>query len=343
MPSNSNKLIGITMGCPVGIGPEVILKFLQQNLDGLGFMPIVFGFPAVFKRAAAELGLDLELISWSPGSPVLAPHRPGRVYICQPASITLDDTRLTWGKPTSETGAAMAACISACFQLVKSGDLAAMVTAPISKHALKLAGYSYPGHTEMLAQLSGSNEFAMMMAGARLRVTLVTIHVGLAEVAGLISSSKIVKLINITGDSLKGDFGIKIPRIAVAAINPHAGEGGMFGHEEEDIILPAIKSAKAQGWDVEGPFPPDTVFNKAYAGEFDTVICMYHDQGLIPFKLLHFEDGVNVTIGLPIIRTSVDHGTAYDIAGKGLANPLSMQAAFETAAEIANNRGMADN
>jgi len=341
MPLSSNKLIGITMGCPVGIGPEVILKFLQQNLDHLDFMPIIVGFPAVFKKTAAELGLDLELICWSPGEPIISSHIPGRVYIYQPPGVNLDASSLRWGEPTCETGTAMAVCISRCFELLKSGVFAAMVTAPISKHALKLAGYTYPGHTEMLAQLSGSNEFAMMMAGERLRVTLVTIHVGLAEVAGLISSSKIVKLINITGDSLQNDFAIAAPRIAVAAINPHAGEGGMFGHEEEDVIMPAIRSARAQGWDVQGPFPPDTVFNKAYAGEFDTVICMYHDQGLIPFKLLHFEDGVNVTIGLAIIRTSVDHGTAYDIAGKGVANPLSMETAFEMAADIANNRGLA--
>jgi len=178
----------------------------------------------------------------------------------------------------------------------------------------------------------------MMMAGPSLRVTLVTIHQGLAQVAACLSQEKIFHLVEMTGNSLRSDFGLPQPRMAVAGFNPHAGEGGMFGDEEGRIIAPAIERARAEGWQVVGPFPPDTVFHKAVQGHYDAVICMYHDQGLIPFKLLHFEDGVNVTIGLPIVRTSVDHGTAYDIAGQGKANPSSLQAAFQMATLIVDNR-----
>jgi 4-hydroxythreonine-4-phosphate dehydrogenase len=214
-----------------------------------------------------------------------------------------------------------------------------MTTCPITKSALQAAGYNYPGHTEMLADLCQCSDYAMMMAGPSLKVTLVTIHQSLQTVSGDLSIGKIVKLIALSGRSLQNDFGIKTPRLAVAGLNPHAGEGGIFGDEESRLIAPAVAAAREAGWQVEGPFPPDTVFNKALGGNFDLVVCMYHDQGLIPFKLLHFADGVNVTIGLPIIRTSVDHGTAYDIAGQGKASPVSLAAAYEMAALIAENRG----
>jgi 4-hydroxythreonine-4-phosphate dehydrogenase len=232
----------------------------------------------------------------------------------------------------------MGACIAYAVQLIQEGIIAAMVTCPITKAALQQAGYPYPGHTEMLAALCGTDNFAMMMAGDRLRVTLVTIHESMQRVPRLLTEAKIVSLLELTGNSLKNDFNIRKPKIAVAGLNPHAGEGGLFGSEEENIIQPAIAQARQAGWEVYGPFPPDTVFHKAAQGEFDVVVCMYHDQGLIPFKLLHFADGVNVTIGLPIIRTSVDHGTAYDIAGKGLASYASLKAAYKMAADIFANR-----
>jgi len=212
------------------------------------------------------------------------------------------------------------------------------VTCPIAKTTLQAAGYSFPGHTEMLASLCGATDYAMMMAGEKLRITLVTIHTALADVPELITEASVIRLIRITGRALRGDFGMQNPRMAVAGLNPHAGENGLFGEEESRAIKPAIDAMSAEGWRVSGPFPPDTVFVKAAAGEFDAVVCMYHDQGLIPFKLLHFEDGVNVTLGLPIVRTSVDHGTAYDIAGRGLASPASLAAAYGMAARIAGNR-----
>jgi len=216
----------------------------------------------------------------------------------------------------------------------------AMVTGPIAKSALHAAGYPFPGHTEMLASLCRTTDYAMMMAGDRLRVSLVTIHTPLAEVAAMLDQQGVFRLIRLTHHALVRDFGISRPRIAVAGFNPHAGEGGLFGDEEGRKISPAVSRAIAAGWQVAGPLPPDTVFYRALSGEFDAVVCMYHDQGLIPFKLIHFVDGVNVTLGLPIVRTSVDHGTAYDIAGKGLANPASLGAACRLAAlMVANRRG----
>lgn len=324
------EILGITMGCPVGIGPEIILRFHQQHGETASFAPLVLGDPGVLVRCRDELGLALEIVNWQPGEPL----KPGAVNV-----LPLSDlgNTLQWGQPDAATGRAMGVYIETAVRLIGAGVIAGMVTCPITKAALNLGGYPYPGHTEMLADLCGG-DFAMMLAGGRLRVTLVTIHVGLAQVSGLLSAEKVARLIEITGLALRRDFGINHPRLAVAALNPHAGEGGMFGDEERRLIEPGISLAAAAGWRAEGPFPPDTVFHKAAAGRFDAVICMYHDQGLIPFKLLHFEDGVNVTLGLPIVRTSVDHGTAYDIAGRGVASPASLVAAFRLAGEIVVNR-----
>lgn len=328
-----SRLLGITMGCPVGIGPEIILRFFQQNRSNLPYIPVVLGDFEVLGRCADELAVDIDIVKWHPGEAI----RGGALNV-----LSLSDLggNLKWGHPDVDSGKAMARYIEEAVRLIGNGTLAGMVTCPITKAALNLAGYRYPGHTEMLAALCGSSDYAMMMAGDRLKVTLVTIHVGLAQVAELLTEDKIVKLIEITARSLQKDFGIEKPRLAVAGLNPHAGEGGMFGSEEARLIAPALARAlaKADGWVIEGVFPPDTVFNRAASGQYDAVVCMYHDQGLIPFKLLHFEDGVNVTLGLPIVRTSVDHGTAYDIAGQGRANASSLVAAFELAAKIAGNR-----
>jgi 4-hydroxythreonine-4-phosphate dehydrogenase len=217
---------------------------------------------------------------------------------------------------------------------VLRGSVDAIATAPISKEHLNLGGYKYPGHTEFLAHLSRVNEVRMMMAGPSLKVVLVTIHEPLALVAKKLSTAGILKTIEITHDFLKGRFGIKKSRIAVAALNPHAGESGMFGAEEKRVILPAVRQAQANGWNVSGPYPADTVYYRAVKGEFDCVVSMYHDQGLIPLKLLHFDEAVNITLGLPFVRTSADHGTAFDIAGKNIADASSMIAAIVTAAKL---------
>lgn len=324
--------IGITMGCPVGIGPEILLKFFAQGNRWAEYQPVVVGDIGVLGSCATALNLEADFQSWTPGTPV----ETGKIPVFETSSLHAQD--LIWGHPTITTGKAMASYIEKAVSLINEKIFAAMVTCPISKASLNDAGYNFPGHTEMLAALTGSSEFVMMMAGKTLRVTLATIHCPLLEVPARLNQESLAALIRITDTALRRDFALSAPRIAVAALNPHAGEAGLFGREEEDSILPAINSMRATGILVQGPFPPDTLFFKAAQGMYDAVVCMYHDQGLIPFKLLHFQDGVNVTLGLPIVRTSVDHGTAYDIAGKGLADPASLTAAVELAALIARNR-----
>jgi 4-hydroxythreonine-4-phosphate dehydrogenase len=232
----------------------------------------------------------------------------------------------------------MYAYIAEAVRLSVRGEVDAITTAPISKKALSDAGYSYPGHTELLAELTGTAHYVMMLAGEKLKVVPVTIHCALRDVFRLLTTEKIVTAISITHRTLQDYFRLPQPRIAVAALNPHAGEGGLFGNEEEKIIVPALEQAHALGIDAAGPLPPDTLFYHAAAGRYDAVVCMYHDQALIPLKLLHFDEAVNVTLGLPIIRTSVDHGTAYDIAGTGRANPASLSNALKMASMMAERR-----
>lgn len=329
---SDQPILGITMGCPVGIGPEIILKYFQETGDGETSGCIVIGDRGVLEGTAAHLNIDIPCYSWKPGQTL---NQTG-IAVCEVS--TLDFEALRWGKPSAETGRAMAASISKAVELCQQQQIEAMITCPISKQALQEAGYKYPGHTEMLAHLTGDESFTMMMAGPKLRLTLVTIHCGFSEILAGLSTDTILQRIELTHSSLIADFGLNRPTIAVAGINPHAGENGLIGPEENDIIAPAVEAARQRGIDAQGPFPADTVFFKAAAGRFDAVVSMYHDQGLIPFKLLHFSDGVNVTIGLSIVRTSVDHGTAYDIAGQGTASAQSLKAAVALAAEIAANR-----
>lgn len=324
--------IAITMGCPVGIGPEIILKYFKDRtkLDPSG--PVVVGDLKVLQHTAHHLGIDICCSEWKPGEPLPGANIP--VY-----SISeLDCKSLQWGKTTKDTGHAMAAYIQTAVKLCDQGQFDGIVTCPISKSALQKSGYNYPGHTELLADLTGETNFTMMMAGDRLRIILVTIHCSLRDIVNKLDFQSVYDRICLTHSSLLIDFSISNPKIAVAGLNPHAGEDGIFGSEEVDFIGPAVAKAHREGMNVTGPLPPDTVFLKAAQGEYDAVVCMYHDQGLIPFKLLHFSDGVNVTIGLPIVRTSVDHGTAYDIAGEGIADSASLAAAIKLAGEIASNR-----
>ena len=324
--------IGITMGCPVGIGPEIILKYFAGKTNYQDFVPVVLGDINVLERCRRELKIDTMCSTWHPGDPIPVDRMPVM------AVSSLDADSLQWGRPNQETGRAMADYIKTAVSLIQNGMLDGMATCPISKKALHEAGYTFPGHTEMLAHLTGSPQPVMMMAGPRLRVTLVTIHCPLAAVPAQINQASVLRLIRVTHQALITDFSIKNPRIAVAGLNPHGGEQGLFGNEEELLIAPAIEMARREGIEAQGPFPPDSVFLKAAAGDYDAVVCMYHDQGLIPFKLLHFSDGVNVTLGLSVVRTSVDHGTAYDIAGRGIADPQSLAASVELAGTIARNR-----
>jgi len=330
------SILGITMGCPTGIGPEIILRYFADRSDQSLVQPVVIGDIGVLEKCSAELGLDVHCQLWSAGSPLPTGVLP--VLSCS----DLKPQSLRWGRPTQETARAMVGYIKKAVDLIGQGILDGMVTCPISKEAMQSAGFNYPGHTEMLAELTGTQNFAMMLAGKRLRVTLVTIHCPLSQVAGSLRKELIIGLIRITHQALIMDFALANPRIAVAGLNPHAGEKGLFGNEEISIIEPAVLEMRNDGIKVYGPFPPDTVFFKAAAGDYDAVVCMYHDQGLIPFKLLHFSDGVNVTLGLPLVRTSVDHGTAYDIAGKGIADPGSLSAAIDLSGPISRNRKLAE-
>ncbi|MDX9787015.1 MAG: 4-hydroxythreonine-4-phosphate dehydrogenase PdxA [Desulfobacterales bacterium] len=329
----SNKLplpiIGITMGDPVGVGPEIVIKTFEDATLSALCRPLVVGDVSRLAWIAHRMGSRLRL------NPIPAPakgvYEAGVLNVLQVSPLLPD--RIDWGHPTYETGRAMVSYIETAVDLAVQGEIAAMVTCPINKKAMAEAGFDFPGHTELLAKRTGTEQVVMMLAGTRLRVVLVTIHTALCRVAAELSTQRILETIILTAHALRERFGMVDPRLAVAGLNPHAGEGGLFGDEEARLILPAVLAARAAGVNASGPFAPDTVFYHAAAGQFDGVVCMYHDQGLIPFKLLHFEDGVNTTLGLPIIRTSVDHGTAYDIAGTGRANERSLRAAVEMAVQ----------
>jgi 4-hydroxythreonine-4-phosphate dehydrogenase len=333
--TKSPSPLGITMGCPAGIGPEIIIKAFAANPEYLLSPPaVVIGDMNILKRASKALDIDIPIKSWMPGNPFSS----SAIYVITRTGLNVED--VPRGKPNSATGKASFEYITEGIKLCQEKRLSGLVTAPISKLGLKLAGIDYPGHTEILADRTNTERYAMMLAGDRLRVTLVTIHCPLREVADSISTEKIFQIISLTDFSLKNEFGLKEPKIAVAGLNPHAGEFGMFGNEEEQVITPAIEMAREKGIMAKGPYPPDTVFYQAINGKFDAVVCQYHDQGLIPFKLIHFRDGVNLTLGLPIIRTSVDHGTAYDLAGTGKADCTSLEAAIRLASKIVVNRMM---
>ncbi|MFZ0484863.1 MAG: 4-hydroxythreonine-4-phosphate dehydrogenase PdxA [Desulfobacterales bacterium] len=329
--SDYRPIIGITMGDPVGIGPEIILLSLCKPSIYNVCRPLVIGDIQILDAVKKCVRSTLHIKSVK--DPEEGIYKFGSIDLLNLSEIVPD--KVLWGNPTVETGRAMIRYIKAAADLATKGRIAAMVTCPINKAAIRMAGCHYNGHTELLAERTGSKFFAMMLAGNRLRVVLVTIHVPFKEVPSLLSEEKVLLTIKLTWQTLQERFGLKTPRIAVAGLNPHAGEGGIFGDEEKTIITPAIHAARNQGFDVTGALPPDTVFHQAANGRYDAVVSMYHDQGLIPFKLIHFNDGVNITLGLPIIRTSVDHGTAYDIAGTGTANPGSLIAAITMAAQQA--------
>ncbi len=328
-------LIGITMGDPSGIGPEIIVKALaDEGINNL-CRPLVLGDRDVLSSTLSSLGskMSLNIIK----TPFEAMAVPGVINLVAVSNLKINSIHP--GKPVMAGGKAMVEYIFRAVEMIQNREIKAMVTCPISKVLMHQAGHKYDGHTQLISHLTNSDEYVMMLAGKRLRVALVTIHCALKEVPAILNTNLIYKTIKITASALQNDFGLEYARLAVAALNPHAGESGLFGSEEEEIIEPAIKMAKDEGFQVMGPFPPDTLFQKAALGQFDAVIAMYHDQGLIPLKLLHFSDAVNVTLGLPIIRTSVDHGTAYDIAGSGQADESSLKEAIKMAALMVKNRG----
>lgn len=326
-------LLGITMGDPVGIGPEIVLKALNDTAVYEKCRPLVFGDARWLGNVSKLIQIRLKLNTVA--TPAEGAFRPGCVDVVPVSDLSFDSP--PWGTPTARTGRAMVDYILKAVDAAVAGEMDGVVTCPINKKAMAAAGVDFPGHTELIAGRTGAPLVGMMLAGKSLRVVLVTIHVPFKEVPALLTRRRIADTILLTDRSLKERFGIPHPRLAVAALNPHAGESGMFGDEEAACIAPAIETVRDAGVQASGPHPPDTVFYQAAKGHYDAVVCMYHDQGLIPFKLLHFEDGVNTTLGLPIIRTSVDHGTAYDIAGTGQADPGSLKAAIYMAAEQALN------
>lgn len=327
-------IIGITMGDPVGIGPEILVKALSDSNLYTICKPLIIGDSHIIKQALKLCALDhhIHIID----DPSQGKYRFNTLEIMDISHMNLKYS--DFSGPTIETGTAMQDYITTGIDLALTRRISGLVTCPITKTALKLAGSQFHGHTELLAHRTKTAEYAMMLAGKSLKVVLVTIHIPLSRVSEHLTSENIVQKIKLTHTSLKERFHISMPRIAVAGLNPHSGESSLFGREEHDIIEPAVLSAKKQGIHVSGPLPPDIVFYQAVSGRYDAVVCMYHDQGLIPFKLIHFKDGVNTTLGLPIIRTSVDHGTAYDIAWQGIADHSSLIEAIKMATFQAGNK-----
>ncbi len=324
--------IAVTMGDPAGIGPEIAAKlFARENLSVPTF---VIGDCRAIRQQVDSLSLDLSVrpIDCPADVPVDPKVLPVLNIGTLPGTIPL-------GKVDRDCGAAAFAYVKKGIELAMAGHIDALVTAPIHKEALALAGIEYPGHTEILASLTKTENFAMMLMNDDLRVILVTVHVAMRDVPELITVEREQATIELAREACK-HMGIDKPRIAVAGLNPHAGENGLFGNEDTDFILPAIERCRESGIDVSGPWPGDTVFMRARGGEFDIVVAQYHDQGLIPVKYLGLDEGVNVTVGLPFVRTSVDHGTAFDIAGKGVADHRSLHVAYKQA--LAMIRGRAE-
>lgn len=317
--------IGFTMGDAAGIGPEIIVKTFAAGLSGPA---IVYGDVGVMQSAVVALGLSPQLQVEIISEPEACTGDPNVIPVLN-RWLPLPES-LTMGQAQAEAGRGAYEYLCHAIDDAMAHRIRAIVTAPLHKKAMQMGGIDFPGHTEILAERSGTTHYAMMLANPELRVLLVTIHEPLSAVPGLITHEAELETIRLA-DLACRQAGLQRPRIAVAGLNPHAGEDGRFGREEIEIITPAIEAARAEGLDVHGPLPGDTVFMRARMGEFDIVVAQYHDQGLIPVKYLGVEQGVNITVGLPFIRTSVDHGTAYAIAGKGIADPSSLRAALDAA------------
>ncbi len=335
--ASANKPLVVTMGDAAGIGPEIIVRAFQQ---GELQDAIVIGDWACMRRAAASMGSTMMALIDNADDFAQVP--PGCLPVLVPAGMPAGLADLPMGQVDARHGAAAACCIEHAVRCVQAGQASAIVTAPIHKEALAAAGVPYPGHTEMLQALAAAPgatppPVRMMLANAELRVVLVTIHQSLRTAIDAVTFDAVLQTLRVAHQAAAGwqTAGPSTPpRMAVAGLNPHAGEGGLFGDEERLIIGPAIQAARAEGIDARGPFAPDTVFMRARKGEFDLVVAMTHDHGLIPVKYLGVEEGVNVTLGLPFVRTSPDHGTAFDIAGKAQADPASLIAALRMARRL---------
>jgi 4-phospho-D-threonate 3-dehydrogenase / 4-phospho-D-erythronate 3-dehydrogenase len=326
--------IGITMGDPAGIGPEVVLKALAEEEVNRACIPVIVGDAQLLAHTARTLDLRC-------GYDIVRRGEPLPDTLDAPIIYHLDNIsgHIELGIESGLAGKAAAQYIESAVELCAAGTIDAVATAPINKRSLFLGGYSFPGHTEFLAHLTRTEEYAMGFIAGNLRIVLLSPHVPLSEAITLVERDRLVRIIRLAHRELER-WGVNRPRLAVAALNPHGAEGGLFGMEESSEIAPAIEACHGKdGVDVRGPFSADTVFLRASRGEFDAVVACYHDQAMIPVKCLSFGEAVNVTLGLPFIRTSVDHGTAFDIAGKGLAEHSSMVAAITLAAELSMRAG----
>jgi 4-hydroxythreonine-4-phosphate dehydrogenase len=333
-PEGTPARVAITLGDPNGVGPEVVLKSLDDPELMPAMTPVLVGSAHVLRVHADTLGysdLDIHVVDEVPD------HVPsGHVAVIDVASG--EPPPVTFGAITPDGGRLAMRAVETAVDLCTGGRVDAMVTAPISKDAIRQAGYDVPGHTEFIAARTGSTKTTMMMVAGGLRVGLVTGHVPISQVAEGITEEAILEKLRVIDASLDHDFGIANPKIGVLGLNPHAGDGGVLGNEEEQVIAPALETARREDIAVEGPLPADGFFATQLDEGYDAVLAMYHDQGLVPFKALAFDHGVNFTAGLPIVRTSPDHGTAYGIAGKGMALPGSMRSAIEVAVAIARHR-----
>ena len=319
------------MGDPCGIGPEIILKSLKSPAVRKSANYVIIGNKNVFDQAARTLKIPLKYRIISHIAEIENSNPPVSLLSINDFKSNLMKQK----KPTAEGGELSVQCVIRGINLAMSGHIDALVTAPICKEAIHLGGYGYPGHTEMLKIFSGVDQVVMLMVGGKLKVAFATTHIAIKDVPQSITPEGILGTIIICNEGLKKYFGLKRPRIAVCGLNPHAGEERIFGGEERKVIIPAIEKARKKGICCEGPVSADTVFYKALNGAYDVVVAIYHDQGAIPLKLHAFETGVNITLGIPFVRTSPDHGTAYDIAGKGIADPRSMMEAIKTAVKMA--------
>jgi 4-hydroxythreonine-4-phosphate dehydrogenase len=330
----TSNFIAITMGDPAGIGPEVILKAVQHEEWNRYCQPVVIGDRRIFERALNFITTNQEKIRISDF------HADSQIYKDQLNIIHLDiadPLKCRVGRISQESGAAAVKAVEYACNLALKGEVRGIVTSPLNKEAMHLAGYDYPGHTELLQELTKASHVRMMLVGEKIRVVHNSTHLSMASAIQMVTSERVLDTIRFAHNGCIA-LGLPHPRIAVAGLNPHAGESGLFGDEETRHISPAVKSAQDGGINAIGPLPPDTVFLRAVKGEFDIVVAMYHDQGHIPIKLLDFDGGVNITFGLPIIRTSVDHGTAFDIAGKGIASEKSLLMAIKMAAQLVSNQ-----
>ncbi len=329
--------VAISMGDAAGIGPEIVLKTLAQPDVTREYPAFVIGDASILVRDAARFGCQVDIRRIDH----VDKHTP-QIGVIDVLSVSELSVELLYGRVSAAAGSAAYQAIRTGIDLAMNKQISALCTAPINKEALAAANVPFPGHTEMLAEFSGTNDYGMLLINPQLRTILVTVHCSIADAVKRLNIALELRIIRLAHRTLQ-QFCIAHPRIAVAGLNPHAGEGGLFGREDIDIIAPAVAHARAEGMDVVGPLPGDTVFMNARRGRYDIVVAQYHDQGLIPIKLLGVEDGVNITAGLPFVRTSPDHGTAFDIAGQGIADPASLQTALRTAHELAAHATMARN